>query len=162
MKLIPEETVKKVHDIIFKNKDYLFKANHIEDVEFLLNKACGELLQEFREELGRECNYYSNLDEVMQQYCDECGRGEEDVIEYIKQHDSDPSGLYKEVINLQKYDAANFIGIILASDYNIFVPWYKKALIYYAERDKGKTGVSHRARDILNYYKADFNKVAEL
>ena len=103
---------------------------------------------------------HENLKSAMREYCPHCGRGEDAVIEYVKEHDSDPVALYKEVIMLGDYSGRDFLSIILSSNYDVFTPWYKAVLVYFKE--SGKTGVTRRATDILDYYKKDFEEVGDL
>lgn len=103
---------------------------------------------------------YNNLAYAMRIYCPCCGRGGEAAIEYVKEHDNDPVALYKEVISLGDNTAGDFLSVILSSDYNVFTPWYKAALIYFKEN--GKTGVTLQAKSILDYYKESFEKVGDL
>ena len=103
---------------------------------------------------------YNNLALAMREYCPCCGRGEEAAIEYVRKHDNDPIALYGEVIALGDCTGGDFLSIILSSDYDIFAPWYKAALIYFKEN--GKTGIKMWAADILDYYKEDFEEVGDL
>ena len=101
-----------------------------------------------------------NLKQAMEEYCPYCGRGEEAAIKYVKAHDANPIELYKEVIALENYTGRAFLGIILSSNYNVFTPWYKAALIYFKEN--GEMGTARLAKDILDFYKEAFEKVGEL
>ena len=88
----------------------------------------------------------SYLDDV----CPHCGSGSEYVVKYVKEHDTNPKALYEEAIALDEYQRDDLIHILLSSDYNIFVPWYKKLLL---QTD------TFTANDILDYYKESFDKV---
>ena len=89
----------------------------------------------------------SCLDEI----CPHCGSGSEYVVRYVEQHDKDQVALYKEAIELDEDQINDLVGILLSSKYNIFVPWYKKLLIYLKD--------NFQAQDILEYYKEQFKKV---
>ncbi len=88
----------------------------------------------------------SCLDEV----CPHCGSGSEYVVNYVKSHDNNPEALYQEAIALEKNQRDHLISILLSSDYDIFVPWYKKLLT---------NTNTFRSNDILDYYKESFDKV---
>ena len=103
---------------------------------------------------------FNNLALAMREYCPCCGRGGESAIEYVKEHDSDQVALYKEAIALGDCTGGDFLDIILSSDYDVFVPWYKAVLIYFKEN--GETGVTIQAESILKHYKEDFEKVGDL
>ena len=101
-----------------------------------------------------------NLEQAMKEYCPCCGRGEEAAIQYVKEYKGDPVDLYKEVLALGESVAGDFISIILASDYNVFTPWYKALLVYYKEH--GESGIEWEAEDIYDLYKEMFDKVGDL
>lgn len=101
-----------------------------------------------------------NLENRMKEVCPHCGNHWEEVIEYIKEHDKDPKALYEEAIHLSDYESGDFAQMVLSSNYNIFVPWYKAFLIYV--KNNAKTGSSWIANDILDYYKEDFDEVVDL
>lgn len=82
--------------------------------------------------------------------CPHCGNGSEYVVNYVKSHDSNPEALYQEAIALKENQRDNLIDILLSSDYNIFVPWYKKLLI---------NTNTFTSNNILDYYKESFDKV---
>ena len=88
----------------------------------------------------------SCLDDV----CPHCGSGSKYVVEYIKEHETNQEALYQEAIALNEYQMEDLIDILLSSSYNIFVPWYKKLLIY---------ANSFRSNDILDYYKEEFDNI---
>jgi len=92
------------------------------------------------------------LKDYLDEVCPHCGSGSEYVVEYVKEHDNDPEALYQEAIVLDENQKDDLIGILLSSDYDIFVPWYKKLLI------NTNTFISN---DILDYYKESFDKVRE-
>lgn len=94
-------------------------------------------------------NLKSYLDEV----CPHCGSGSEYVVEYVKEHDNDPEALYQEAIALNEYRRDDLINILLSSDYNIFVPWYKKLLV---------NTDTFTANDVLECYKKSFDKVEDI
>ena len=91
-----------------------------------------------------------SLKSCLNEVCPHCGSGWEYVVEYVKEHDNDPEALYQEATALNEYQMEDLIDILLSSSYNIFVPWYKKLLIY---------ANSFRSNDILDYYKKSFDKV---
>lgn len=91
-----------------------------------------------------------SLKDYLDMVCPHCGDGSEYVVEYVKEHDTNPEVLYQEAIALDEYQRDALISILLSSDYNIFVPWYKKLL------SQANTFTSN---DILDYYKERFDKV---
>jgi len=104
--------------------------------------------------------WQDSLEYRMREVCPHCGNHSEDVVKYVQEHDNDPVALYKEAIALSDYVSGDLIDILLSSDYDVFVPWYKAFLKYVAEN--AKTGSSWVAKDILDYYKKAFSKVEDL
>ena len=104
--------------------------------------------------------WQDSLEYRMHEVCPHCGNHSEEVVEYCKEHDNDPVSLYNEAIKLSDYVSGDLANILLSSDYDIFVPWYKAVLKYVAEN--AKTGSSWTAKDILDYYKKAFSKVEDL
>ena len=94
-----------------------------------------------------------SLKDYLDEVCPHCGSGSEYVVNYVRSHDNDPEALYQEAIMLNEYQRGNLVNILLSSDYNIFVSWYKKLLIYIN---------SSRSNDILDYYKEEFDEVEEI
>ena len=90
------------------------------------------------------------LKDCLDDVCPHCGSGSEYVVKYVKEHDDNLKALYQEAIALGEYQRDDLINILLSSDYNIFVPWYKKLLI---------NTNTFRSNDILDYYKEDFADV---
>jgi hypothetical protein len=90
------------------------------------------------------------LKDCLDDVCPHCGNGSKYVVKYVREHKDDQEALYQEAIALNKYQMEMLINILLSSSYNIFVPWYKKLLIY---------ANSFRSNDILDYYKESFDKV---
>ncbi len=90
------------------------------------------------------------LKDCLDDVCPECWNGSKYVVKYVREHKNDQEALYQEAIALNEYHRRMLINILLASNYNIFVPWYKKLLIYTN---------SFRSNDILDYYKESFDKV---
>ncbi len=62
MKFIPAETVETFHQIVFQYRDEILKAEKAEDIDYFLNKICGQLLHKFRYELGEEFVDKSQID----------------------------------------------------------------------------------------------------
>ena len=91
----------------------------------------------------------SYLDDV----CPHCGNGSDRVVEYVKSHDNNPEALYKEAIALNNYQREDLIEILLTSDYNIFVPWYKKLLI---------NTNTYTSKEMLMIYKKSFDEVPNM
>ena len=104
--------------------------------------------------------WQDSLEYRMHEVCPHCGNHSEEVVEYVKEHDNNPKALYEEAIKLSEYYSGDLIDILLSSDYNVFVPWYKAFCEYVAEN--AKTGSCRVAKDILDYYKKAFSKVADL
>lgn len=90
------------------------------------------------------------LKDCLNEVCPHCGSGSEYVVKYVESHDNDPEALYQEAIALDEYRRDDLIDILLSSDYDIFVPWYKKLLI---------NTNTFTSNDILDYYKENFDKV---
>ena len=99
------------------------------------------------------------LKDCLDEICPHCGSGSEYVVKYVKEHDSDPQALYEEAIKLSDCYLGDLIGILLSSDYNIFVPWFKAFCKYVAANDKADSGFT--AKDVLDYYKEGFNEVKD-
>lgn len=83
-----------------------------------------------------------------------------DFVFYIKEAMWRPH-FYEAILTYFKKDDVqhqlDFINIILSSNINIFTPWYKKALELSSESKNAS--LSARAKDILFYYRAGFEKV---
>ena len=90
------------------------------------------------------------LKDCLNEVCPHCGSGSEYVVKYVEAHDNDPEALYQEAIALDEYRRNDLIDILLSSDYDIFVPWYKKLLI---------NTNTFTSNDLLDYYKESFDKV---
>ena len=90
------------------------------------------------------------LKDCLDDVCPHCGSGSEYVVKYVESHDNNPEALYQEAIALDEDQKGDLIGILLSSDYNIFVPWYKKLLI---------NTNTFTSNDLLDYYKEDFDEV---
>jgi hypothetical protein len=93
------------------------------------------------------------LKDCLNEVCPHCGSGSEYVVQYVQEHDKDPIALYQEALVLSEYQMGDLIGILLASDYDVFVPWYKKLLVHVN---------SPTSNDILDYYKEAFDEVEDL
>ena len=93
------------------------------------------------------------LKDCLDAVCPHCGSGSEYVVKYVKEHKADQESLYQEAIALDEYQRDDLIDILLSSDYNIFVPWYKKLL---------RHTNTFTSNDILDYYKESFDKVEEI
>ena len=93
------------------------------------------------------------LKDCLDEVCPHCGSGSEYVVKYVKDHEDNPVALYQEAIVLEEDQRDDLIGILLSSDYNIFVPWYKKLL---------RHTNTFTSNDILDYYKESFDKVEDL
>lgn len=91
-----------------------------------------------------------SLKSCLDDICSHCRSGSEYVVKYVKSRDNNSEALYQEAIALDEDQRDDLIGILLSSDYNIFVPWYKKLLI------NTNTFISN---DLLDYYKESFDKV---
>ena len=93
------------------------------------------------------------LKDCLDEVCPHCGSGSKYVVEYVKSHDNNSEALYQEAIALEEDKRDNLIDILLSSDYNIFVPWYKKLL---------RHTNTFTSNDILDCYKESFDKVEEI
>jgi len=93
------------------------------------------------------------LKDCLNDVCPHCGSGWEYVVKYVESHDSNPEALYQEAIALDEDRRDDLIDILLSSDYDIFVPWYKKLLV---------NTDTFTANDILDYYKKRFSTVEDI
>lgn len=80
--------------------------------------------------LEQERSMSSSLEDAFDAVCFECGHGDEYVIDYVKAHDNEPKALLEEAKQLKEVHKEALIGILLSSEYDVFVPWYKAFLLY--------------------------------
>ena len=97
------------------------------------------------------------LSEVLMGVCSECGNGSDDVVDFIIHNDSDQQMLVDACDLLNDNRREELMRILLASDYDIFVPWYKTVLFKMAFGEKQ----NFFAKDLYEYYKESFD-VTEL
>lgn len=111
--------------------------------------------------LEQERSMSSSLKDAFDEVCFECGHGDEYVIDYVKAHDNEPKALLEEAKQLNEVRKEALIDILLSSEYDVFVPWYKALLLYCIDL-KEEACVQWRAKDIFTYYKKGFDKVENL
>lgn len=97
------------------------------------------------------------LSKLIKGVCSECGSGSDDVVDFIIHNDSDQQLLVDACDLLADDCREELMRIILASDYDIFVPWYKTVLFKMAFGEKP----NFFAKDLYEYYKESFD-VTEL
>lgn len=113
--------------------------------------------------LEQERSMSSSLGSAFQDYCFECGNGGEYVLDYIKAHDNEPKALLEEAKNLKDGYKQELINIVMITDYDIFVPWFKTFLKHCANKEEVKNAsLNFQANDIFSYYKESFDKVENL
>ena len=110
--------------------------------------------------LEQERSMSSSLESAFQDYCFECGSGEEYVLDYIKAHDNEPKALLEEAKKLNRGHKAELIGIVLRTDYNTCCSWFKSFLKHCIK--EGDAYLKHVAESWYDFYKKGFDKVEDL
>ena len=101
----------------------------------------------------------SQLSQLLNGVCPECGAGSKDVIRYIRKHKEDPITLYKQAIALQPRLQCLLIDVVTCARYDYTKwAWFKAFLQYCTKSDN--IDLSFRAKNCLDFYK--FDKVKDL
>lgn len=91
----------------------------------------------------------NTLIQLINNVCPHCGNHSEDVVEYANK---DANRAFNEAEELSLEQTILFLEILLSSDFNIFIPEYKKLLLSIKSK-------SFWAEDLYEYYKEAFDKI---
>ena len=91
----------------------------------------------------------NTLKQLIDNICPCCGNHSDEVVDYAN---NDTKRAFKEANELSLEQIELFLEILLSSEFNIFIPEYKKLLLSIKSE-------SFWAEDLYEYYKEAFNKV---
>ena len=118
--------------------------------------------EQYCRKIAEECE---SLEDALSCVCEECGAREEVVMYYVKMHDKDED-FDKQIFVLGYIKIAKLLLTLLCTDYDIFVPWYKRECLELMTENPEDLSPTeqHYQRVIKNwyeYYQKSFDEVSE-